>query len=67
MAVARFEQVGADVELGWQRQAPPGAVLGRCTCCGKPGWLVPWVLPADAQQRSLRNLLATGGCRQTQI
>ena len=60
-AVATAEQGGADVVLGWQQQAPPGAVLGRCSCCGQPGWLVPWVLPAHAQQRSLRHLLATGG------
>ena len=52
---------GTDVVLGWQQQAPPGAMLGRCSCCGQPGWLVPWVLPAHAQQRSLRHLLATGG------
>ncbi len=61
VAVATAEQGCADVVLGWQQQAPPGAVLGRCSCCGQPGWLVPWVLPAHAQQRSLRHLLATGG------
>ncbi len=49
--------------LVWQQPAPPGAVLGRCSCCGAPGWLVPWVLPAHVQQRSLRRLLATGGPR----
>lgn len=61
IAMAAAELGCADVELGWQQQPPPGALLGRCSRCGKPGWLVGWVLPADAQQRSLRHLLARGG------
>lgn len=55
--VATAEQ--ADVDLRWQPH--PEAVLGRCSRCGKPGWLVPWVLRATAKQRSLRCLLAKGG------
>lgn len=61
VAVAMAEQDGADPPFGWPQQAPPGAVLGRCSRCGKPGWLVPWVLLAEVSQRSLRQLLATGG------
>jgi hypothetical protein len=64
MAVATAERADADVALGWQQQSPLGAMRGRCSCCGKPGWRLPWVLPANAQRPSLRNLLAVSGAAQ---
>jgi len=54
----------ADVDLRWQPH--PKAVPSRCSCCGKPGWLVPWVLRARSRPRSLRHLLAKGGPRGCQ-
>lgn len=60
LLVAPAEQDGAEL-AEFQQGAPPEAVPARCSRCGAQGWLAPWVLRADAQQRSLRRLLATGG------